>query len=444
MPTTEKSLRSLYSDDWYNDAEKKSGGWSLEMVDTHRPCGEQDNWAASVDPAGGTPGRENSVQQANPDHFGPKVVSAFAMSDTVVRIVFNERLGVAATRFAKVYLSDGLIVQTIHWQPKEAVVTLTQALSTEHTYSVRIENVTDCSGNIIDEADNTITFVLPQTAEAGDLLLSELLFRPRSGGEKFVELYNHSRKHLDLKDWYLADLKEDTLANIARITDNHYVLAPGEYVALTEDPVILKADYPAAPEERMLEVTSLPSLPVEAGTLALLNPSQAMRQQFHYADRDHHPLLTSTSGVSLERITWDGPVDDPAVWQSAAQTVNYATPGYRNSQEAGNLVSLATLTVDPPVFAPHQAGQANYTRVHYQLGQAGAVANVLVYDAQGRTVRNLARNMTLAEQGFLVWDGTTDNHQQVDIGYYVIFFEIFDTQGRVNVFKEKVVVGGLW
>ena len=71
-----------YSDDWYNDAEKKSGGWSLEMVDTRRPCGEQDNWAASVDPDGGTPGRENAVQQANPDRFGPKVLSAVAVSDT--------------------------------------------------------------------------------------------------------------------------------------------------------------------------------------------------------------------------------------------------------------------------------------------------------------------------------------------------------------------------
>lgn len=434
----------VYSDDWYNDAEKKRGGWSLEMVDTQRPCGEQDNWAASVDRAGGTPGRENSVRQDNPDRFGPKVLSAFAVSDTVVHVAFDERLDVASTRFAKIYLSEGLVAQTIHCQSKEVIVTLTQALQTEHTYSVRIENVTDCSGNLIRGANNTTTFVLPQTAETGDLLLSELLFRPRSGGEKFVELYNHSDKHIDLKDWHLADLKEDTLANVKTITNHHYVLAPDEYVALTEEPAALKADYPAAPEERLLEVAALPGLPVEEGTLVLLNPSQEIVQQFHYADRDHHPLLTSTQGVSLERITWDGPADNPAIWQSAAQTVNYATPGYRNSQQAGNFASRATLTVDPPVFAPGQAGRADFTRIHYQFGRAGSVANVMIYDAQGRRVRDLARNTTLAEQGFLVWDGTTDDHQRVGIGYYVIFFEIFDTQGRVNVFKEKVVVGGLW
>ena len=434
----------VYSYNWYNDAEKKEGGWSLEMVDTQRPCGEQDNWAASVDPAGGTPGRENSVKQANPDRFGPKVLGAFAVSDTIVHLAFDERVDASSTRFAKIYLSDALAAQSIYWQPKEVIITLTQALRTGHTYSVRVENVTDCSGNLINEADNTTAFVLPQVADAGDLLLSELLFRPRSGGEKFVELYNHSDKHIDLKDWHLADLKEDTLTNVETITDHPYVLAPGEYVALTEDPATLKADYPAAPEERLLKVAALPGLPVEEGTLVLLNPSQKIMQQFHYADRSHHPLLTGTQGVSLERITWEDLADNPAIWQSAAQTVNYATPGYRNSQQAGNLASQATLTIDPPVFAPNQAGRANYTRIHYQFGRAGTVANVLIYDAQGRRVRDLAQNITLAEQGFLVWDGTTDEHQRVGIGYYVIFFEIFDTQGRVNVFKEKVVVGGLW
>ena len=322
---------------------------------------------------------------------------------------------------------------------------LTQALSTEHRYSVRIENVTDCSGNLIGEADNTATFVLPQRAEPGDLLLSELLFRPRSGGKKFVELYNHSDKHIDLSGWHLADVKGDTLANVEIITNQHYVLAPGEYIALTEEPKTLKADYSLAPEDRLLQVESLPSLSAEEGTLALLSPLQEIVQKISYADRAHHSLLMSTQGVSLERTTWDDATeDDPAVWQSAAQVAGYATPGYRNSQQAERLTSLATLTVDPPIFAPGQAGQADYTHIHYRLGQAGTVANVSIYDAQGRLVRNLAQNMTLAAQGFLAWDGTTDDRQRVSIGYYVIFFEIFDTQGRVNVFKEKVVVGGAW
>ena len=435
-----------YADDWYNDAEKRGGGWSLEMVDTQRPCGAQDNWTASVDPAGGTPGRPNSVQQANPDRFGPEVVRALATSDTVVQVRFSERLDQGSTGSAEVSLSNGLTIQSVRWLTgqKEVVVTVDQPLQAGVTYSVAVQGVTDCSGNLISEARVTTTFVLPEAAAAGDILLSELLVHPRSGGEKFVELYNHSNKPIDLKGWSLANLSGDSLVNTESITSDHYVLLPGTYVALTQDPVMLKADYPAASEARLREVVSLPSLPVDQGTLVLLDPAHIEMQRFDYSADFHHPLLVNTQGVSLERIAWDGPVNQAAAWQSAAQTVNYATPGYRNSQHTENPASESLLTVDPPVFAPGHAGHADFTRIHYRFGTAGTVANVAVYDARGRKVRDLARNQTLSEEGFLVWDGTADDRQRVGIGYYLIFFETFDTQGQVNVLKEKVVVGGNW
>ena len=435
-----------YTDDWYNDAEKRSGGWSLEMVDVQRPCGERDNWTASVDPSGGTPGRPNAVQQANPDRFGPEVVRAYAVSDTVVHVLFSERLDRGSTLSAQTMLSNALVVRSVQWlaEQKKVVITMDQPLQTGKTYSVEVRKVTDCSGNSINEARATATFVLPEAAADGDILLSELLFYPRSGGEEFIELYNRSPKPIDLKGWTLANLSDDSLVNQRSIADDHFVLTPGTYVAFTEDPATLKADYPAAPDEHLQKVAALPSLPANQGTVVLLDPAQTMMQRFDYSDDFHHPLLTNPQGVSLERITWNGPVNDPAAWQSAAQTANYATPGYRNSQYAENPAPVASLLVDPPVFAPGHAGHADFTRLHYHLGPTGAVANVAVYDAQGRKVRDLVRNQTLGEQGFLVWDGTNDDQQRVGIGYYLIFFETFDTQGQVNVLKEKVVVGGNW
>ncbi len=434
----------VYADEWYNDAEKRGGGWSLEMVDTQRPCGEQDNWTASVDPTGGTPGRPNSVQQANPDRFGPEVVRAFAVSDKVVHVLFNERLDQVSTMAAKITLSDGLAVESVRWLEKKAVITVDQPLQTGKTYSVEVPGVTDCSGNLTNEAQAITTFVLPEAAAPGDILLSEVLFHARSGGEKFVELYNYSIKSIDLKDWSLANLSDDSLVNVKGISDDHYVLAPGAYVALTENTTILKADYPAASGENLQKVAALPSLSADQGTVVLLDPAQLEMQRFNYSSDFHHPLLVNKQGVSLERIAWNSPVNDAASWQSVAQTANYATPGYRNSQYADDLAQRTSLVVDPPVFAPGHAGHADFTRIRYRFASTGAVANVAVYDAQGRKVRDLARNLTLAEEGFLVWDGTADDRQRVGIGYYLIFFETFDTQGRVNVLKEKVVVGGNW
>ncbi len=153
-----------YADDWYNDAEKRGGGWSLEMVDTQRPCGERDNWTASVDPAGGTPGWPNSVRKANPDRFGPKVVRALVVSDTVVRVRFNERL--SRSSLPEITLSDGLSVREVLWRAgqKEIVVVLNRPLQPGINYALAVRGVTDCSGNLIDEAHAGTTFTLPEAA----------------------------------------------------------------------------------------------------------------------------------------------------------------------------------------------------------------------------------------------------------------------------------------
>ena len=50
-----------YSDEWYENDYYRMGGWSLERIDPERFCGDDENWKVSADPAGGTPGRINTV-----------------------------------------------------------------------------------------------------------------------------------------------------------------------------------------------------------------------------------------------------------------------------------------------------------------------------------------------------------------------------------------------
>ncbi|WKN41654.1 lamin tail domain-containing protein [Tunicatimonas pelagia] len=430
-----------YSDDWYNDAEKKQGGWSLEMIDYTHPCGEQDNWTASVDENGGTPGRVNSVNQSNPDNQAPVLQTAFAESATEVALLFSEKLDPSSFEDGQISISSEVTVDTIVWKSdrKSATAHLIDSLQTQVAYTIRANQLYDCSGNLID--DQAVSLVLSEEATMGDVLLSELLFYPRSGGVRFVEIYNHSDKPINLKDWQLANSEGDSLANLSVITTENYQLNPQQYLALTEDATTLVGDYPSASEGNILVVDALPSLPSGAGNVALHSLS-GERMQFLIYDEDwHHPILEDKRGVSLERIQWSAPVNDRNNWQSAAQTVGFATPGYVNSQLSTVSPIPAALSVEPRVFTPDQDGFQDYTQILYRWPNAGNVANVIVFDSQGQKVKHLARNTTLAEEGFLRWDGTDDAGQQLATGYYIIYFEVFHTNGQVSGLKERVVLG---
>jgi hypothetical protein len=69
-----------------------------------------------------------------------------------------------------------------------------------------------------------------------------------------------------------------------------------------------------------------------------------------------------------------------------------------------------------------------------------ATANIL--DTQGRTIKKIANNEILGAEGFYRWDGDTDDGQQARIGYYVLWFEIFDSSGFVKTFRKRIVVAG--
>jgi hypothetical protein len=80
-----------YSDKWYKDVLKKSGGWSLEKNDLNSiSCPDFYNWAASTDQSGGTPGRKNSQVVPFNNNLELKIESVNILSDSTLSILFNQ------------------------------------------------------------------------------------------------------------------------------------------------------------------------------------------------------------------------------------------------------------------------------------------------------------------------------------------------------------------
>ncbi|GAB3199187.1 hypothetical protein ABID22_001779 [Pontibacter aydingkolensis] len=432
-----------YSDTWYKNTSKRDGGWSLEMIDVTNPCAGIANWAASVNPRGGTPAQANSVAASNPDNTPPAIADATAIAPDRVLLRFTERLdSTQAASIANYSINPGIPISSIQVQGPlftEVILILGAPLHERQLYTLIAKSIPDCSGNLSSQP-LSITFALPSAPVFGDVVINEILFNPRPNGVDFVELVNRSNKYINLKDWKLANTSGDTISNIRSITAANYVLAPGQYVVLTSNPDNIKSNYPAAREQTFLRMASLPSYPDAAGTVVVLQPNTQLADRFSYTDKMHFALLDDKNGVSLERIRLEGTTTADN-FHSAATTV-FATPGYRNSQSQEGVRAQQVFKIEPKVFSPDADGFDDFTTINYNTDKTGYVANITIFDAQGREVRKLVRNELLSAEGFFRWDGLRQDGTKANIGTYILYIELFGLNGEKGEFKERVVVGG--
>jgi hypothetical protein len=433
-----KTIDSVsYTLNWYRDDEKKDGGWSIEMIDPENRCAESENWIASENSAGGTPGKQNSVFANKPDNTGPKLMAVIALSKTVLQLKFDEKLEKAlpsSQSFAINPLSEVASVAFEDGSLTSLTLLLHQELQGGILYTITAKNIYDCPGNIIQPEFNSVVFALPEKAESLDVIVNELLFNPTSTGVDFVEVYNRSGKYINLKGWKIINGPGDD----ETISDNNLLLEPGSYKVFTENPNTLKGEYLQGKEETFFTM-GLPSFADEEGSISITDSESNIIDAFVYSDEMHSQFIKDPEGVSLERISFEQPTHQFQNWKSASSDAGYATPGFINSNARTDGFTSESILVEPEIFTP-SIGQQDFAQVKYFFEKGGYVANVKILDARGREIKRLANNELLGTEGFFRWDGDENNGGKARIGSYMVWFEIFDSGGTVKTFRKRVVV----
>jgi hypothetical protein len=430
-----------FSDDWYLDDYKKEGGWSLELIDPTNPCGEKENWIASEDDNGGTPGKQNSVFANKPDLTGPKLLSAIPLSSRLVRLQFNEKLENEIPLASSFQIDPDVKITSISFvnnSLKEVEIQVDSLLE-QTLYTITIQNVRDCNQNTIQQEFSTYQFGLPEQPDSTDVVINEILFNPRPTGVDFVEIVNTSSKFFNIKDWSLSNIEEGVLLNTKIITSENILLKPKAYLAITQDGNVLKGEYVNAHEENFLDVSSLPSLNDDEGSVALTDDDGNLLDYLQYTKTWHSAFIKEEEGVSLERVSVSTPAQELQNWKSASSIVGFATPGYINSNAREQIVYDDVISVEPPGFIPI-IGQPNFTQIKFQFDQGGYVANVKIFDSQGHLIKQVANNEVLGTEGFFRWDGDRDNGDKARAGYYMVLFEVFNSSGEINVFRKPIVI----
>lgn len=384
----------FYADEWYRDQVKKQGGWTLERVDvSFYNCNNPLNWIASTNSIGGTPGAQNSAAGSFSDTDAPDVVGLEIVNPTELRLYFSEQMRNPELVNGANYSVDNGIGSPILVVGQQ--LGLTQAsliflnpLNDTTLYTLTVNNLADCVGNLMTK---NILFGRPDTMEKGDLVLSEVLFNPYTGGADFVEIYNKSDKVLDLRDLKLAEITrnldntQDSIYNVYQVTETQVLLLPHQYICLTADVTFQQATYSPPANAQFFEMASFPSYDDTKGGFVLLTASDTL-DKLYYNDEDYHfPVFRE--GVSWER-TWDLPFDATRnEWYSAASINKYATPGYANYY-AGNIADIkGAILLNEILFNP----------------VTGGVDYVEIYNNTANTINLASLRIAKTEKGDTTW-----------------------------------------
>lgn len=431
-----------YTDAWYRDPNKDGGGYSLERINPYILCSGVNNWKASNDPKGGTPGARNSVFDNTPDTQGPSIVNIEVHNPLQITVTFDEKLDSASIFSAVWQIDNGVTIALINAvMPDYLAVTLTFGanIQTGVVYELQVSGITDCSGNAV--VGNKGTFVLPVAGAPGDLIVNEVLFDPRTGGSDFVEIYNNSDKYIDMRRWKMAsyDYKGDSIGNFEEIPVQ-VIIAPHDFLVLTEDTANIRKEYPQAIPGKFYQIANLPTYNNDSGQVIVINRGDTVSDRLKYDADMQYPLLVSTDGVSLERINYDRPTDDRTNWHSASEMADWATPGFKNSQYQDETGDGSHISVSPEVFSPDNDGFEDVLTINYTLDEAGYTGSFTIYDPKGRIIRKLVNNDLLGSAGSVSWDGIRDDRQKALVGIYVIYFEAFSPSGKTIREKASCVL----
>jgi len=428
-----------YSDSWYKDSKKKSGGYSLECIDPDNLSGSSENWQATNDAKGGTPGEKNSVLNHLPDNKPISIVSTYLQATDTLVVCFNKPMNVASIQDTNNYkmLNSGLsIIESIPDYPcgRNVMLVLSKSLNEGEKLEAELTNLEDVSGNVLSEPLK-IEVLQPEKIEVGNVLFNELLFNPRSGGSWYVELSNISDKVLTYNQLYFSYLKEDGTRSTPVALSKLPVSFPGRtetFFTKSKEAVLKQYKSDAS---RGVDVSDFPATLPMKGTVYLLNFQGDLLDEMVYSESMHTTSLNDKKGISLEKKAPELLSSDSLNWASASFLSGYGTPGYPNKYTDEKVTSVdADFWLERKSFSPSSVENSKL-QIRYKLSGDGFVGNIRIFEASGREICSLINNQELLSEGTFEWDGKEVNGTLGRVGLYVAFVEIHNASGQMKKYK---------
>jgi hypothetical protein len=366
-----------YTTAWYNDAVKDDGGWSLERIhpSLNQNCLSQSNWTASNDPAGGTPGLQNSVYSTIPDLTSPQFTSVTVLDSATIELCFNEAISTSLANNPSSYTVNNGIgnPSSILTNATQSCITLSfaTAFTSQTAYTVTF-SLADCSGNTVTPASAAFTYYQLSNPVFNDVIVTELMVDVNPApvavpAKQYVELYNKSTKYFNLNNWQISDL----VGSVA--ISSNYLLAPGGYVVLAK--AADTALFVGIPNK--IGLSSMPSYNTTGDGVYVQDGLGNFVDSLRYTDDWYRNSVQKTGGWSLELInpTLNGSCEAIDNWRGTV-SLNGGTPGVQNS----------VYSTAPDLTSPHPLQVSVSDSLHLTLCFDEAISSSLIPDITHYTI----------------------------------------------------------
>lgn len=381
-----------------------------------------------MESSGGSPGFANEKVDYSFDTKAPELLALKLLDSASIQLVFSEQMDEIAVIGDTTLILENLLLES-SWHHDKVDLKFEYPFLKNSLTSLNLSQFADCNGNFM---DTLVAFIRPAELKAGDVIINEILFNPETGGSDYVELYNRSDKYLLLNGCFLGRSVSENVELV-----NLPLLAPGDYFYLSKDILFQQENFPFHGKNNGY-VLNLPNFANDSGTVILFDSLQII-DVFHYDENMHFELLEDVNGVSLERVFQTG---DGAAWRSAGSTVNFGTPGTKNSQSL-LFNSYANLEIEPKIITPNGDGEKDFTSIYYSQSYNQYMLTIKIYDENGLLVKILKNNSLESGSGVVLWDGYSTEIEKIRLGNYIIMAEFLDLEThQLQVSKQILILSG--
>jgi len=230
------------SDSLVDMAVYTAGSWdygvSAELPNYTANGGESSSWLACTDPSGSTPCEQNSVfdvpvpldlsvSSITLDPTSPLPDDSFSVIVSVSNLGTETASGFTLT-LDYISGSDTTSVGSV------SLPDISNGSSNDEEFAISLPAGTYTLLAFVDDtvgSNNELTrvIVVAEPGELPDLKITEIMFKPTTSNEEWLELYNNDDVAVDLANWSISDP-----SGTATLTTESFVIEPGEFAIISE------------------------------------------------------------------------------------------------------------------------------------------------------------------------------------------------------------------